>query len=460
MFLRLEEINKAIQSRLVYNVDYTFTSASIDSREVKEGDLFFALKGYKTDGHLFISEAVNKGAKGIVIADNEIANIYKGKIGVILVDDTLKALHRLASYVRTKYMATIICITGSMGKTTTKDYATKIISYCKKVMKSEGNLNSITGLPISLIKLMPEDEVAVLEMATNKKGEISRLTEISQPDIGVILNVAEVHIEYFGTIREVAEEKISLAKKLSNNSTLIFNNDNEYLRNIDVRKKFSYGIEVQSDLMIRDLEEWDGGFSGYFYEEGKEYCFDFPVRGKWNLYNLLAAVSIARKLEIRWEIILKEVSNLTVSKRRGEIFILSNGIKLIDESYNSNPCSLMAIMSDFNRMGWSGRKIAIIGDMLELGEHSMKFHLQVLREIKLMKINVIVGVGPLMREAIDYIAKQEGGISFLSFVTSEECGEFLKDFLQPSDAILIKGSRGIQLDKVVELLKITYGVVN
>lgn len=460
MLLRLEEINEGIWGELVSEVDYIFTAASIDSRETKEGDLFFALKGHETDGHLYISEAVNKGAKGIVIADSELANIWKGRVGVILVDDTLKALHKLANYVRTKYSATIICITGSMGKTTTKDYAAKIISCLKKVMKSEGNLNSITGLPVSLIRLMPEDEVAVLEMATNKKGEISRLTEISQPDIGVILNIAEAHIEYFGTIKGVAEEKVSLARKLRSDSTLIFNNDDGYLRDIDVNRKFSYGIKVQSDLMIKDAEERDDGYSGYFYEGGEEYYFDFPVRGRWNLYNLLAAVSIARKLGISWRMILKEVSNLTVSERRGEVSILSNGIKLIDESYNSNPSSLMEIMNEFNGMRWSGRKIAIVGDMLELGEHSMKFHLQVLREIRLMTIDFVIGVGPLMKEAIDYTGKQGDGVSFLSFGTSEECGEFLKDFLQPLDAILVKGSRRIQLDRIVELLKLTYGVMN
>jgi len=462
MYLTLQEIKEAVGGTMISDNGYIYQLAAIDSRNVKGGELFFALKGSATDGHLYIDDAVKRGAKGIVVSDNELALYWRNKVGVILVNNTLEALHTLANYVRKTSKAVIVCITGSMGKTTTKDYAAQLIFGSKKAMKTEGNLNSITGLPLSLIRMKPDCEIAILEMATNKKGEIRKLAKISQPDIGVILNIAEVHIEYFGTLDEIAREKLSLVEELSEGSILIYNNDDEYLRKANWSRKCSYGIEQDSDIMIRDLKKKEVGFEGYFCEGSLKHHFTFSIRGRWNLYNLLAAVSIARKVGLYWEEIIDRIKVLNVSEKRGEIINLKNGVKIIDESYNSNPRSLLLIMRDFSGMNVTGRKVAIVGDMLELGEHAEKFHHEVIEEISLMNVDVVISIGLMMREAIRNLVnrKREVKVSFIDFSDNEECFDFLKDFLKPGDIILVKGSRGIKLDEIIENLKKFYGVMD
>ncbi len=454
MLLNINEIRNAMDGILMSNSDTIFKSAAIDSRDIQGGEIFFALKGQRTDGHLYIDEAIKKGCKGIVVSDIGLANKWKDKTGIILVKDTLKALHDLAKYIRKKYDTMLVTVTGSMGKTTTKDYATKIVSACKSVIKSEGNLNSITGLPLSLIKLMPDCQVGILEMATNKRGEIAILTNVAKPDIAVLLNIAEVHIEYFGTIEEIAKEKLSLIENLNKNALVVYNNDNKYLRDINWQNKYSYGIEKESDLMMKDLIEKEGGYEGYFYQGKRKYYFNFPIKGRWNLYNLLAAVSVAHLLGIEWDIIVKEVLNLRASKMRGEIINLRDGIKIIDESYNSNPQALLEVIKDFSNREVYGRKIAILGDMLELGDYSENFHNSIIEEISFMRIDIIIGVGELMSQAIKKLGeKVERNVSFYIFNKSEDPVEFIKDLIQPGDVILVKGSRGMRLDYIVEELK-------
>ncbi|OGF62375.1 MAG: hypothetical protein A2Y62_17150 [Candidatus Fischerbacteria bacterium RBG_13_37_8] len=455
MQLLMQEINKAVEGTILAKNEETFTAASVDSRNIEEGNIFFALKGDATDGHYYIEEAIKKGAKAIVISDRSKLPIINDYSGIIMVKNTLEALHRLAHYVRMHSPARIVCITGSMGKTTTKEFTAALLSGSKNIFKSEGNMNSLTGFPLSLIHIMPEHEIAVLELAMNHKGEIECLTRIGKPDIGVLLNVSEVHLEFFYSIEEIAHEKLSLVNNLSEDALVVYNNDDKYLRTISRNPRYSYGLLQESDLKINSIEKLEPfGFEGNFTEKDMNYHFHFPVRGKWNLYNLLAAVGIARKLEVEWDVILERIQRLQVPRMRGEVIVLGNNICLVDESYNSNPRALEESLKDFSIMQCRGRKIAVLGDMLELGKNAEIFHRQAGETISKLGFDCIFGIGNLIESMLETIKKEAGNkIELYLFKTSQECRDFIIEYVKSDDCLLCKGSRGMRIDIIVNALK-------
>lgn len=460
MNLNLTTIAKAIKAiQVIDKSNKPYNSVSIDSRKIQNGDLFFALKGSKTDGHLFISEAIKRGARGIVISNKKFIP-KENNVDIIIVDDTLKALQNLSKYIRKKSNAKIVTITGSMGKTTTKEFAAKLLSAKFNVLKSEGNLNSTSGLPLSLIKLSEDHQIAVLEMATNKKGEIAQLTKITKPDVAAILNISEVHLEFFGSLKNIAKEKLSVIKHLHKDSTVIFNNDDYLLKDIAYSKKYSYGLENKSDLMIKDAEPiMPYGYKGKFLEKGNTYPFYFPIRGKWNLYNLLAAVSITRNFNVPWDTIIDIIPHLEIPSMRGKLYHLHNDILLIDDSYNSNPRALYEACSDFNNLSVKGRKILILGDMLELGKHSEKLHKIIGEKIAHLNIASVFCIGNLSYLIIKKIkSKSSNKIETFHYEKAEDALDFILNYIKKGDSILIKGSRGIGLDlitnKLISKLKI------
>jgi len=454
MNLNITTIAKATKAiQVIDKLKKQYNSVSIDSRKIQKGDLFFALKGSKTDGHFFISEAIKKGADGIVISNKKFIPKEKN-VDIIIVEDTLKALQNLSKYIRKKSNAKIVAITGSMGKTTTKEFAAKLLSAKFNVLKSEGNLNSTSGLPLSLIKLSEGHQIAVLEMATNKKGEIAQLSKITKPNIAAILNISEVHLEFFGSLKNIAKEKLSLINYLDNDSIVIFNNDDYFLKDIAYSKKYSYGLENKSDLMIKNTETiMPYGFKGKFSEKGKTYPFYFPIRGRWNLYNLLAAVSITRHCNVPWDTILDIIPHLEIPSMRGKLYHLQKDILLIDDSYNSNPKALYEACLDFNNLSTKGRKILILGDMLELGKHSEKLHRFIGEKIAYLNIDSVFCIGNLSYLIIKEIKSRSiNKIETFHYEKVEDALDFLLNYIKKGDSILIKGSRGIGLDIIANNL--------
>lgn len=456
MQLTLEKMKNAMNGAILNPGDsHLFASASIDSRKTIKGDVFFAMKGNRTDGHLYLQDAIEHGAKGIVISDQSYVVGIPSGVGIILVQNTLNALHQLAQFIRENSHALFVCITGSMGKTTTKEFAAAFAQRQRSVLKSEGNLNSLTGLPLSLIKLMPYHEIAVLEMAMNHRGEIAQLTKVAQPHIGLITNISEVHLEYFGTLDAIAEEKLSMVDNLPGNSTIIYNHDDIFLRRISRTPRYTYGINHSSDLMVNNLQEISPyGYEGEFIENGQCYKFRIPIRGMWNVYNLLAAVSAARILKISWETIQETIPQLEIPEMRGRIFQLRNGIILIDETYNSNPRALYETILDFSRRKLASRKIAILGDMLELGTDEEIFHSLIGEKIAYLPLDIVIGIGKLSSHITRSIENApHSTIKTYHFESAEECIRHISSLIKPGDSILLKGSRGIRVDLVSKALK-------
>ncbi|MFQ5701911.1 MAG: UDP-N-acetylmuramoyl-tripeptide--D-alanyl-D-alanine ligase [Acidobacteriota bacterium] len=439
------------------------TGVSIDSRTIRGGDLFFAIVGPHHDGHRFAAEAASRGAAGLVVSD-------PGKLGaafdraesprpIIVVEDTLRALQDLAAFVRRSLGARVVGITGSGGKTTTKEMTRGVLEAKFQVHASMGNFNNQYGCPLALLALRPHHQVAVLELGMSYHGELARLAEIADPDIGILTNVSGVHLAHFESVDEVADAKAELFEGMREDSIGIFNADDEHCRRIMNSFKgfaFTFGIERDADLTA----------TRYRLQRLEGACFDvihahngssrrIPVRmrfaGIHNVYNALAAMSAGYMLGIDLETTATRLADVMPLGRRGRILRLGRSVRVIDDSYNSNPMAMMyalRLLAESPPADPNGRKVIVFGDMLELGKREVTAHREIGQAIAASGADLIVGVGPLAAEALAKIP----GRRTHHFGTASEAAGFLVDRIQPGDLVLVKGSRGMELEKVVSAL--------
>ena len=367
--------------------------------------------------------------------------------------DTTAALQELARSIRQRYKFLLIAITGSAGKTTTKEMIATLVGTERRTWKSWGNFNNLIGAPLCLDNMPDDAEVVVSEMGMNHKGEIATLAGLTHPDVGVYTNIGPVHIEFFGTIEKIAEAKRELQENVKPDGTIVLNVDNDYVMNISrgfPGRKVTYGIDRPADFRGTDVR--DRGLLGTAFElDGRSFELSLP--GRHNLENLLAAIATARSIGISWEGIERGVREVKPAYHRGVILPL-RGATIYDDTYNSNPYAVARAIQLLEQADVRGRRIAVIGDMLELGPREREYHYEVGRRTTPESIDVVIAVGPRSEALLEGARHSGFGDDRLyHFPDAERAGAFLQSFIQPGDLVLIKASRGIGLDKIVTMLQ-------
>ncbi len=427
----------------------TFTGISTDTRRLKAGELFIAIKGRNFDGHDFIEEARFKGATGAMVsADKDLSNLNWDDFVLMRVSDSVKALGDVANFYRRRFDIPIIAITGSNGKTTTKEMLACVLTKSYNVLKNEGTENNFIGVPITLLKLSGEHEIAVLELGTNHFGEIARLAEVVQPACGVILNIGPSHLEFFNSLNNVRQEKLSLIKRLGSDGISVVNGDDEELvkcaRNL-CAEVITFGLNLSCKFRATKIKEDEGGI-GFILND--RHRFHLKILGRHNIYNALASIAVGSLYGIGFDEMGEALENFRLPAFRME-YVVADGIKFIFDCYNSNPPSMACAIESLKNLNASRRRIIIAGDMLELGEDSPYFHKQVGKYAVHAKVDILVGVGPLSRFILEG-AQEEGigGCALLHFENSLEAAKALKDILKAGDLVLVKGSRAIKMEEI------------
>jgi UDP-N-acetylmuramoyl-tripeptide--D-alanyl-D-alanine ligase len=464
--------------------DNELTGYAIDSRTVATGDLFFALapEDYRRhfftakefdDGHRFIGQALSEGAVAAVArrarveGDTEFDDV---RDRLLLVDDVIDALQSLAHETLQQWGGKVVGITGSAGKTTAKDLTAHVLSAAgQRVLKTQKNFNNELGLALSILQMETkgakpaEFDVAVLEMGQSMLGEVQRLCEIAPPDIGVVLLVAPVHLEFFASIEEIAEGKGQIVEGIKPGGIAVLNADDERVAAMRARhdgRVITFGIENAADVAAADIESSRLGLTQFrLCTPLGEAVAELPLPGRHNLMNALAAASVATCFGITPDVIARALSSARPTEMRGEVVDFAAGFSLIDDSYNSNPRSLLSMARSLvEGRGEEGRKtrrtIIVAGEMLELGAEAASMHREAGREIAALGVSLLYGVRGLARDLIE--GARESGLTEEAarfFETTDDAAESLLKEVREGDLILVKGSRGVHTERVVKALR-------
>ncbi|HHV29583.1 UDP-N-acetylmuramoyl-tripeptide--D-alanyl-D-alanine ligase [Acetivibrio mesophilus] len=452
--LKCEEIIRAVGGTLISGeINTDFNNISTDSRNIKEGDLFVPLVGERFDGHNYIAHSLEQGALGsLTQREMESAN---DKV-LIKVSDTLKALRDLATYYRQKYKIPFVGITGSVGKTSTKEMVSAVLSKGFNVLKTQGNFNNEIGVPLTVFNLDRSHEAAVVEMGMSGFGEISRLTSIVKPDIAIITNIGVSHIEKLGSKNNILKAKMEIFEGLNEKGLAILNGDDKLLYGLNNLLKFRtvfYGMEEELDYRAYNLESLGERGSTFDIElQGKEYKVRIPVPGIHNVYNALAGIAAGIELGISPEKIIEGIEEFSPGKMRLNI-LNHKGLKIINDAYNASPQSMEAAINVLKDISCEGRTFAVLGDMLELGEISHSAHEEVGRYAVSKGIDYIVAVGEYRKNiAHGAIEAGAGEERVFDFKDNADAARFLKEYLKSGDVLLVKGSRGMRMEEIVNIL--------
>lgn len=451
--LKVSEIIKACKGRLLSgNASRQIRDFSIDTRTIKKGSAFIAIKGDNFNGHDFIAEALKKGAACIIVSEKP--QQLKAKAAFIKVKNTKDALANIARALRVKYNPPVIAITGSAGKTTTKDMLAWILSGKFNVLRNEGTKNNHIGVPLTLCGLNKTHDIAVLELGTNHFGEIKALVDICRPNVGIITNIAAAHLEHFNDLDGVLKEKYTLIDNLTGVCVGVLNADDVKLRSklsSYQGKRFilSFAANQPADFFISDIQRDNRGVS--FLINGKhKICLN--TLGRSNVYNAAAAVAVARVFGMDYKTIIRRLAKFSFPKGRLNLK-LHNGVSLIDDTYNSNPLSLKQALEALENFETSGRRIFVMADMLELGAAKETLHAQA--GFNAGRIcDILITVGRLSLLA----AKQalERGLSRKNIFTCPDtltaAGVLNKISLRKGDVVLVKGSRGMKMEEVINAI--------
>jgi UDP-N-acetylmuramoyl-tripeptide--D-alanyl-D-alanine ligase len=452
MKLPLSRVAEFLSAAGEFDRDAVSQGYSIDSRTIQPGELFFAVKGERMDGHDFVSQALEKGAVAAVIRKDQSPR-YADKTRLMSVDDALAALQTLASAVRRLWGKPLIGVTGSAGKTTTKEAVAHVLSTRFRVLKSEGNFNNHFGLPLMLLKIEPEHDIAVIEMGMSHAGEIAALAKIAQPEIGVVTNVAPVHLEFFDSVAGIARAKYELIEALPAGGTAVLNADDEYVSQFgrDFRGKvILYGMRASADVRAENIQPLGSEGSGFdLVVDGCREKAILRLVGRHNIYNALAAVAVALERGMSPSEAVAALTSLTPSDKRGQVVKLGN-ITVINDCYNCNPKALEAMVDALAAMP-AKRRIVVGGAMLELGPAGDDLHRQAGEHIAEKKIDLLLGVRGQARQMVE--AAHQAGMKAEFVATPEEAGEWLARETRDGDVVLLKASRGVKLERALETWK-------
>lgn len=439
-----------------------------DSRRTEAGQLFVPLVGEQFDGHAYLEQAVNNGAVAALWQKGREVPEMEASIPLLIVGDTLVALQRLASAYRSELVVRVVGITGSNGKTTTKDMTAAILGTTYLVHKTEGNLNNEIGLPLTVLQLDEETEVAVLEMGMSGFGEIELLTKIAQPDAAIITNVGDAHLLQLGSRAGIAKAKLEITSGLGEDGLLLYNGDEPLLEEELLRSVIPAGI-VKRTFGLSESNEWsaadiviepesasfkatyDGAISGLG-------TVRIPVPGRHNVSNALAAIAVGRFFGVPAAKIIEGLSTMKLTGMRIEPVRAFNGAMILNDAYNANPTAVRAAIDLVAGLDGYRRKWIVLGDMLELGPDEEELHFEVGAYITPSKADVVLTYGPLSQQiaagARSRFPQEEADGSVQHFDDKEKLAEWLHSQLQPSDLVLIKGSRGLRMEQIVQALEV------
>lgn len=427
--------------------DVAVGSISTDTRGELSGSLFVPLKGERFNGHDYLQQAVENGAVA-VLCDQDIVELPK-EVAVYRVKQTRRALEDLAAYHRRRFALPVIAVTGSSGKTTTKELIASVLAQKFRVHKTEKNYNNEIGLAQTLLSLQPEDEVCVVEMGMRARGEIKRLAEIAAPTIGVVTNVGVAHLERLGSQDAIAAAKQELIESIPENGTAVLNWNDKRVRNMASvcrGRVISYGIEPQANVQALDIQYGLGKtkFTCRIFDE--VFPVTLPLLGAHNVANALASVAVARVLGLPANRIQRALAEAVSGELRQEV-VDRNGVRFINDAYNANPLSMTASLASLSQFG-EGRYVAVIGDMLELGPDEVAMHEELAAAVISAGITELITVGPLAHALGDAVKKQ-AHVNVRSVTNTNEVMPLLKSLLQAGDIVLIKGSHALRLDTLV-----------
>lgn len=428
---------------------------SIDSRTLAAGELFFAVRGERLDGHDFVAEALRRGAVAAVVSRALVATLPDAALAVplLIAEDPLLALQTLAAHVRRRWGRHVVAITGSAGKTTTKEAVAAALGTKFNVLKSQGNLNNGFGLPLQLLRLEPEHEFAVVEMGMNHAGEIASLALIASPDWGVVTNVGTAHVENFADGQAgIARAKLELVAALPSSGVAFLNCDDPYVsqfgRNFQGRAVY-FGAGPIADPQLLEQREDLAGLHLRFRAAGREGELTLRMLGAHNALNALAGLAVALEAGVDLDAAVAALASLTAGDKRGQVMEIG-GATILNDSYNSNPEALRSMIRTLAGRPAS-RRILVAGEMLELGVHGPALHAACGTAAAEAGLDLVVGVGGNAEHLA--AAACAGGVAALFLPDAEAAGEWLRQNLQPGDAILVKGSRGVHLERAIEAVR-------
>ena len=425
----------------IFKLFYECSEVSTDTRRISKDTLFVALKGDKFDGNKYAQTAIDKGAKYAIVDDKTVAN---GK-NIFYVNNSLKFLQKLASHHRNSFNIPVIAITGTNGKTTTKELVAAVLIKKYNVLYTEGNLNNHIGVPLTLLQMNKNHEIAIIEMGASKLGDIKELTDIAHPTHGIITNIGHAHIEGFGSHENIIKTKTELYSAIQENKGQLFYNEDDHILNSKLPNSCAtntYGTSEESNINgeIIDLSPMLN-----FKWKSKDYsspAVKTQIIGKYNFYNMLAAICIGNYFEVDKNEINSALEEYKPSNNRSQLEKTSHNTVILD-AYNANPTSVKSALENFAEIS-SDNKMFVLGDMLELGENTNKYHLEIIQLSKDLKLQ-----GMFVGDIYNNLAKNT---DILAFGSTEKAKDFFSAALPKNNLILLKGSRGIGLEKLMEIL--------
>jgi len=467
---KIRELIKTASGKIIQgDQDCLISRISIDSRTLIPGDLFFAIIGPSFNGHDFIIEAFNKGAVGAVVCKSvgsllQSEEIDKNKV-IVEVKDTLSALQDWSKHYKDKFKTFNICVTGSNGKTTTKEIIAHIVSQEFPLLKTSGNYNNEIGIPLTLLQLNKSHKLLVVEMGMRGLGEIKTLTNFIPPDLAVITNIGEAHIGLLGSKDNIFKAKSELLQSLDKDGKAILNRDDPYffkmLEIVKGKKAYTFGIENKSDIMARNIRMVSDKGMRFTLEvqSGKSREIYFPLLGRHNIYNAIAASAVAFALGIELDLIERGLSSFKQLDLHMQLSNFYNDIKILNDSYNASPLSVKSALETLAEAARNNRKIAILGDMLELGEKTDFYHREIGKEVAKLSIDTLITVGQ-GGKIIAQSSKEEGMAEerVFSFEKNEKINlaKKLLNLIKPGNFVLLKGSREMKMEEILEFWQKEY----
>lgn len=458
--LTASAVAEAVGGRLVQgDPDREFESVAIDSRRIGRGALFIGIRGERFDGAEFAGAAIAAGAVGVMLPAGSALPAAGADTVVIEVADGVAALQALGRWVRRESGARVTAITGSVGKTTTKEIAAEFLSTRYRVFRNEGNLNNHIGLPLSLVELRARPEMAVVELGMNHPGEIRTLVALAEPEMRVWTNVGDAHIGFFDSSDAIADAKAEILEGADASSVLVANADDPRVMaraHAFAGRVITFGLGDRADVRATDVvDEGIDGTTAYVRTPTGEGRIRVPLAGMGNLGNVLAAAAVASGWEVPFAAIAERAASLRPARRRGEVVRLRDGVTLVDDSYNSSPTALRTALRTIARDGRHARRVALLGEMLELGAHAAALHEACGRAAASAGLGLLVTVGGSAAERMAAAARDAGmpADAVRHAATSAEAAEIAAGLIKPGDLVLVKGSRGVRMDVVADRVR-------
>ncbi len=458
--MTVEDIIKATNGKLIIgNLNETCENFCTDTRKIQKDDVYIGLKGEKFNGNEYYKEALKKGAKVAIVSGiditKEVLEELKDKT-IIEVKDSLIAFGDIAAFKRSLYNIPVVQITGSVGKTSTRDIVANVIRTQYKTLQTEGNFNNAVGLPTTVLKLK-DHEALVVESGMNHFGEISYLGKIAKPTIAVITNIGTAHIGNLGSRENILKAKLEILENLKPDGFIVINNDNDLLHKWNMEdnkyKKYTFGIEEKSDVMAYNIEIREDYSKYNVIINNKEYTVKVPVSGKHFVYNSLCAIAVGNLMHIAPENIIKGIETFKLTKNRMEICKIKEDITVINDAYNASYDSMKAAIEYLKEIP-GNRKIAVLGDMFELGDYGEEMHRKVGEEVAKNKVDILITVGDLSK----YIAKEAEKVgmpkeNIIVLNSNKEAVEYLNKVLKTNDVVLLKASHGMNFEEIFNGIK-------